>query len=105
MHSYFKEWLEMMAGYNRHVGGIKELIPLRQRLIACYTAEEALVFVLPADLVHWTKQASQSAQAFAELKSGGSVSVTSGGVAIRTLHREKQTGNRRAWRGDTRKCL
>ena len=66
----FQRMAEMMAGYNRHIGGIKELIPLRQRLIACYTAEEALVFVLPADLVHWTQQASQSAQAVAELKSG-----------------------------------
>ena len=66
----FQRMAEMMAGYHRHIGRIKELIPVRQRLIACYTVDETLVFVLPADFVHWTKQTSDGAKAVARLKSG-----------------------------------
>jgi len=64
----FQRVAEMMYGYHKKVGTIKEIIPVR-RLVVGYTEEQTIVATLPLDYVYWTERAELGSAALVGLAS------------------------------------
>ena len=66
----FQRVAEMMYGYHKNVGPIKEIIPVR-RLVVGYTADQKIVATIPIDYIYWTEQADHGSAAVVRLRSKG----------------------------------